>query len=776
MTAVRTRRLPLALILVAITHGGLSGRASEPEPTRVLFAPGQVIVEFGPDVILLDPDPRERFIPLENVPIALPGLRASLDQHGITAFEVFARHWRAVDPDPPWNPAEIGYVPAMLHSFRNTYVLHFPPLLTPPHTMVDALSALPGVRTACRNPILRPTTEYWPTDTLLGCPTPCNRNYQWNTENIGGSINGVECAEGFDVGLRGAYEIQSLSTKKIALMDTGVDDDHPDLTDNLDYSLGRNFAASPPDSLAWDDVGYFAGHGTAAAGIIGAVHSADSSVVGICGRCEQDNPIIVPMKIWSDSSAPDSAACLVSWLVDALDYTAAQSAVIPIAVMEVELHQLHHDTTNVYQLTEEEVEFLGKAIQNGYNENLFLAAAAGNKRPSQHGTLDVFPAGYHRMVVGVTAVGCDSSKEANFYKGRNIDLSAPGHADDGELGPGYGQIVTTKVGGGYKVADGDLFTGTSAAVPHVGGIAGLLLSNTPALTNEDLEEVLVRTASDLPPEGYDTDFGFGLVRADDALTLLDDYVLVHDSTSTGTWSSLSDCRQQDFSHITILASPWRAVTDWESFKVERYKFDATVSLTQNQNPQHVPQLWVRGRESNSVRDTVDYNGLFEPYDGVVVSVSNDEAHLRALTYKIFTETSSCEEDSFVGWFPVDPYAETAGTILTYSYLADSSSGDDQMGRAPSGTTGGVRTATITRSGRSMTLSFSAPSAEGGALSVFDVTGRCIQRMAIPSGSPGRRTVQWESLGGSSGQLARGIYHGRLAMGGTSRPIRIFVLR
>ena len=63
----------------------------------------------------------------------------------------------------------------------------------------------------------------------------------------------------------------------------------------------------------------------------------------------------------------------------------------------------------------------------------------------------------------------------------------------------------------------DHMDGTSMATPHVSGVAALVWSANPALSDETVEDYLKTTAQDLGPAGYDTTYGYGLVNADAAV-------------------------------------------------------------------------------------------------------------------------------------------------------------------------------------------------------------------------------------------------------------------
>jgi serine protease len=73
----------------------------------------------------------------------------------------------------------------------------------------------------------------------------------------------------------------------------------------------------------------------------------------------------------------------------------------------------------------------------------------------------------------------------------------------------------TKPASGYEAWDG-----TSMAAPHVSGVAALIWSAFPDLTNQEIRTVLATTALDLGDLGRDIKFGYGLVQAKDALDYL----------------------------------------------------------------------------------------------------------------------------------------------------------------------------------------------------------------------------------------------------------------
>jgi subtilisin family serine protease len=753
--------LPLWLAMSAGLEVG-SSTASGPD---LAFAPGQVVVKFAPGVIDLPVNPGVRVIPLADVPITQIGLRSILEELGISGFEIIGREWRGIDPrpEPPESPPDTW--PARLESFRNWYVLHFP-VATPLADVVSNLRDCPGVLRVGRNPILELAS--WPVDTLLSCPGgTCGRNYQWNFENTGGAVHDVPCSTGVDIGLREAYDVQQVCTTKIGMLDSGIDTDHDDLHDNIDFDLGRNFTTDG-DSLDLEDD---QGHGTKSAGIVGAINSDDSlGVAGICGYFE--DPVIVPLRIWEGSG--NTALSVATGMVNALSYSAVLMPEIPILVLEAIIPACKYYVTPGC-LESDDLEVFKAAAFNAYESGLFLAAASGND-PVGSNALGIYPVDFKRLVVGVTAIGCDGSRDSSLALGSDrIDLSAPGSARDGSsTSSGIGQIVTTKRGGGYAVDNDSLFGLTSAAVPHVGGIAGLIKSHNPDTTNEDIESLLEATAMDLG--GTATLYGHGLVRADSALAQLERYTLVHDLTDAIDQVTLvKACKWIGFKNVP----PWDT-EDVTWVKVDLYSVETTVDLPANVNDDHTPMVWVRGRQSNLARrieplvnqspDAI-YDGLLEPYYGEVIDTTWNTATLRGYTYKLYHDQACL---SFWMWYPINPFASNQPTTFSFSYLAD----ETQPKRGGNAGGSGERSGRLmwVTSGAAVRMPYVARMGQSTLLEVFDAEGRMISSSQAPPGVEGRHEMVWSPQGADGNRLPAGVYFGRLRTGSEERRLRVIVVR
>jgi len=157
------------------------------------------------------------------------------------------------------------------------------------------------------------------------------------------------------------------------------------------------------------------------------------------------------------------------------------------------------------------------AVAYAASKGITMVAAAGNTGRSPVG----FPAAYPE-VIAVGAVRVDRTRPAysSFGALGDVDLVAPGgdlSVDQNGDGTPDGILAESMV---YSTNGfGDLLVeGTSAAAPHVSGVAALLIGSGLATTPEQVRRALESSAVDLGPPGPDPFYGAGLVQARSALT------------------------------------------------------------------------------------------------------------------------------------------------------------------------------------------------------------------------------------------------------------------
>jgi len=133
-----------------------------------------------------------------------------------------------------------------------------------------------------------------------------------------------------------------------------------------------------------------------------------------------------------------------------------------------------------------------------------MGAAAGNSGNSAPS----YPASYP-TVMSVGAVNSNRNIASFSQYNDQVEISAPG--------VGVESTVTTGGGSGFGYAS---FSGTSMATPHVAGVAALVWSHFPDCSNNQIRNVLLKTALDRGDNGCDENYGYGIVRAKAAYDLL----------------------------------------------------------------------------------------------------------------------------------------------------------------------------------------------------------------------------------------------------------------
>jgi len=282
---------------------------------------------------------------------------------------------------------------------------------------------------------------------VAGTPTDPNYSSQWGLARI-------HTPEAWSI------ESGNFSEVLVAIIDTGIDYNHPDL--NSQYvPLGYDWVND--DSNPMDDHN----HGTHCAGVIAATINNSIGIAGIA------NVKIMAEKFLSSSGygTTDNAASAIIHAVD------AGANILSNSWSGYEPSTLIHD-----------------AFVYATDHNVISIAAAGNS----HSDKFYFPAAYPEVISVSATDNADALADFSNY-GSTIEMSAPGV-----------DIYST-----VRVAAGSYGTmsGTSMACPHVAGVAALIKSRFPSWSAERIRERLRNSAEDLGVPGWDEYYGYGLVNA-----------------------------------------------------------------------------------------------------------------------------------------------------------------------------------------------------------------------------------------------------------------------
>ncbi len=264
-------------------------------------------------------------------------------------------------------------------------------------------------------------------------------------------------------------------TVRVAIIDSGIDLQHPDLVANLDLNSAAGFVKGEPGA---DDLH---GHGTHVAGIIGAVANNSRGVAGVMWEVE-----LIPLKVLGADGRGSA------WAVSKAILYAAGLAPDPEGRdNEKPAHIINLSLGGPASPLEEQA--IGLAQEAG----VIMVAATGNDGIASL----AYPAAYPQ-VIAVGAVGGGGTPHLAPYSnyGPGIDVVAPG--GDG-VRQDYSDWILSTYPGGY----GHL-AGTSMACAHVTGVIGLMLAN--GIAKNEIEDILQRTAMQIGDSHY---FGHGLINA-----------------------------------------------------------------------------------------------------------------------------------------------------------------------------------------------------------------------------------------------------------------------
>ncbi len=280
----------------------------------------------------------------------------------------------------------------------------------------------------------------------------------WGLDNTG-QTGGLEDA---DIDAPEAWDIETGSHDVIvAILDTGVDTNHPDLEANIWRSpvdpniRGADFAGADVNVADDNDMDPmdFDGHGTHVAGTVGAVGNNNLGVTGVCWTVT-----LMPVKIQADNAS----YMLTTDIVAGVNWAVENDA----NVINASLGGYGFDT------------LFYEAIRDAGDAGVVFVAAAGNDS-TDNDFYPHYPANYGLgNIISVMATD-DHDFQAGFsnYGATTVDIAAPGES-----------ILSTMP---VLMGNYGYMSGTSMAAPHVSGAAALMLAVAPNLTPAQVKELLM---------------------------------------------------------------------------------------------------------------------------------------------------------------------------------------------------------------------------------------------------------------------------------------------
>ena len=258
------------------------------------------------------------------------------------------------------------------------------------------------------------------------------------------------------IDIRDAWKITKGSKKIIvAVIDTGIDANHPDLKDNIWHKPGTNeygfdFYTNQKNPIDQH------GHGTHVAGIIGATGKANLGASGVA-----PNISIMAVRYYSENATGQEN---LNNTIKAINYAIDNGA-------------------NIINYSGGGAEFSAaemKAIQRAEEKGILVVAAAGNEYQNTDDAGNAYyPAAYglsNIIAVAATNIRNQLLPSSNWGK-KHVNVAAPGE-----------NIYSTLPNGRYGY-----LTGTSQATAFVSGLAALILSENPNLKPPEVRRIIMNS-------------------------------------------------------------------------------------------------------------------------------------------------------------------------------------------------------------------------------------------------------------------------------------------
>jgi len=253
-----------------------------------------------------------------------------------------------------------------------------------------------------------------------------------------------------------AWETSTGRNVTIAILDSGIDATHPDLSGKL--VPGWNVFGNNSDT---SDV---YGHGTKVAGAAAATNNNATGVASVAGDAR-----LMPIRV-TDTAGTGYLSQMAQGITWAADHGARVA-------------NLSFAGAGGYSTVQ-------SAAQYMKNKGGLVVTAAGN-----NGRQETFAPNASVLVVSATDEADQIAGWSSY--GEFVDITAPGVG-----------VWTTSMGGGYGAV-----SGTSFSSPVTAGVVALIMAANPALNASEVENVLLSTAVDLGSAGADIYYGRGRVNA-----------------------------------------------------------------------------------------------------------------------------------------------------------------------------------------------------------------------------------------------------------------------
>lgn len=295
---------------------------------------------------------------------------------------------------------------------------------------------------------------------------------QWGFENTGQNIKGQIGTVNADINAPTAWDTKTGINIKVAILDTGIDQDHQDLSAKIVDKINdqKNFTTSP-------NVDDLYGHGTHVGGIVAAITNNNLGVSGGCPDC-----VLMNGKVLRDDGAG-----AYSWIANGIIWSADNGA----KVINMSLGGSSPSRT------------LERAVNYAWNKGVVLTGAAGNSGNQSK----TYPGAYKNVIAVAATNNKDQKASFSSYGVKWVDVAAPGQ-DIFSSFPNHPYTIN-------KNLNYDFGSGTSMATPMTSATAALIWSTSYGTSASNVRSRLESTADKIAGTG--TYWSAGRVNAANAV-------------------------------------------------------------------------------------------------------------------------------------------------------------------------------------------------------------------------------------------------------------------
>lgn len=739
--------LLLALVLSSVAHAAQAQARSKEyvldeqgNPIRIRH---EIIVRFDPlsvkpsavNNILKFAGPLADFVQSETVEQLSTRIGQNLS--GVPTFKIF-RNLTTLDT------VSIGRdgVPVRLPPLWSAFVLRLPDWLDEKAVCDEFNQAAGLVEYAHFNEVPRPA------DTNPPRPRIYDPLYGTEQASLNATVRYPEPAnpaDRFHVNVQPAWRYVPFGNAaiKVGVMDTGIDYLHPDFGDgtlaNSRVRGGWDYVNQQPLTFSTDNYN----HGTACAGIIGALRNNQDragNYVGIAGIASGVS--LYSLRIFG--GGPNDVSFYAG--LDQVAEGILDAALSTGRTRNYGVHVMNHSWGgSPTYLTPNEETLLSEVVKAAYYSKVVMVGI----RHNYGNNLPIYPANYP-TVISVSATGRDglfknsqngepnnASDDYTSNYGAGVDIAAPGT---------QALVYTLGPGGIYQK-----FNGTSAAAPHVAGAAALLLTaqNAPShiLCPEDVEQVLTRTAlpklSNMPGISPADLYGAGLLDVGRAVSSTVGGAYLHLLAGTDATAQRTVVAGSASAPVTLELTHRAGNLASGVYRGEVIR--SVVTAAHNLTGLNITGSWARSSASAPYGYRLrfkffSFRYMVEPYPNITLdAASTTSATLTGYFYHV--TGTAIAPGSLDVWLPYNPalttgnYAYTIWTYDPYYFAPRMSPGDP--GSAPAGT---AARAYPNPSRQEAWVDFVAQEAgERAALEVRSLTGQTLAAWPHTAAAAGRQT-------------------------------------